>query len=162
MKDASSSYRRTKPCSPAPRFPDLLQPTPFRPMPNFSPRRPTVSLIDLDALRRNFRQIRAKVGPAVKVLSMVKANAYGHGAPEVARTLADEGTDAFGVATLEEGLELRQAGIRLPVLVVAGFYPGDLDRFIESKLTPVAHDPESLAHLEAGASKRGARLKIHL
>jgi alanine racemase len=78
--------------------------------------RPTVCFVDLNALGWNFRQIRAKVGPHVKVLSMVKANGYGHGATAVAKALAAEGSDAFGVATAEEGIELRQAGIRTPIL----------------------------------------------
>ena len=53
---------------------------------------------------------------------MVKANGYGHGAAAIAKALAAEGSDAFGVATLEEGVELRQAGIRTPILVLAGAY----------------------------------------
>jgi alanine racemase len=124
--------------------------------------RPTISLIDLDALRWNFRQIRAKVGPDVKILSMVKANGYGHGAPRIAEALAAEGSNAFGVATVEEGLELRGVGIRAPILVVAGAYAGQLDRFMENKLTPVVQDAESLALLDDSASKRGTTLKVHL
>ena len=61
--------------------------------------RPTACFVDLNALRWNFRQIRCKVGPEVKILSMVKANGYGHGAAAVAKALAAEGSDAFGVAT---------------------------------------------------------------
>ena len=61
--------------------------------------RPTVCFVDLNALGWNFRQIRSKVGPQVKVLSMVKANGYGHGATAIAKALAAEGSDAFGVAT---------------------------------------------------------------
>lgn len=124
--------------------------------------RPTLALVDLDALRWNYRQIRAKVGPDVQILSMVKANAYGHGARRIAEVLAAEGCDAFGVATLEEGLELREAGIQAPILVVGGAYPEQLDRFKEDKLTPVVHDPESLARLDDGARKRGLRFKVHL
>jgi alanine racemase len=124
--------------------------------------RPTFSLIDLDALRWNFRQIRAKVGADVKILAMVKANGYGHGAPRIAKALAAEGSDAFGVATVEEGIELRGAGIRAPILVVAGAYPEQLDLFMENKLTPVVHDAESLVRLDDGAKKRGTTLKVHL
>ncbi len=80
--------------------------------------RPTFCLIDLEAIRWNFRQARNKVGAGVKILSAVKANAYGHGVREVAATLEDEGTDAFGVATVEEGIELRNEGRKLPVLVL--------------------------------------------
>jgi alanine racemase len=131
-------------------------------MPTIPEGRPTASLIDLDALRWNFRQIRAKVGPDVKILPMVKANGYGHGAPRIAEVLAAEGSDAFGVATVEEGIELREAGIRALILVVAGAYPEQLDLFMENKLTPVVHDAESLARLDDGARKRGATFKVHL
>jgi len=131
-------------------------------MPTISPGRPTVALIDLDALRWNFRQIRTKVGPGVKILSMVKANGYGHGAPRIAEALAAEGSDSFGVATVEEGVELRAAGIRAPILVVAGAYPDQLDLFTHNKLTPVIHDAESLARLDDGARKRDATIKVHL
>ena len=131
-------------------------------MPTIPEGRPTVALIDGDALRWNFRQIRAKVGSDVKILSMVKANGYGHGAPRIAEVLAAEGSDAFGVATLEEGLELRAAGIRAPILVVAGAYPERLDLFMENKLTPVVHDAESLVRMDDGAKKRGTTLKVHM
>ena len=132
------------------------------PMPINPSGRPTVALVDLDALRRNFRQIRTTVGPGVKILSMVKANGYGHGGPRIAEALAAEGSDSFGVATVEEGLELRAAGIRAPILVVAGAYPEQLDLFAENKLTPIVHDAESLARLDEGARQRGATLKFHL
>jgi alanine racemase len=72
--------------------------------------RPTHCLIDLAALRWNFQQVKNAVARGVKVLSIVKANAYGHGACEAAKTLAKAGSDGFGVATLEEGIELREAG----------------------------------------------------
>ena len=131
-------------------------------MPAIPAGRPTASFIDLAALRWNFRQIRAKVGPEVKILSMVKANAYGHGAARITEALAAEGSEAFGVATLEEGIELRQGGIRAPVLVVAGAYEEQLDLFTEYQLTPVVHDAESLARLHDRARQRGAPFKFHL
>src|SRR5918994_4505917 len=106
--------------------------------------RPTFCFIDLDALHWNFRQIRSKVGTEVKVLAMVKANAYGHGAQAVAEALAAEGSDAFGVATVEEALELRQSGIRQPIIVLAGVYPEQVDKFLENRLTPVVHEIQTL------------------
>ena len=124
--------------------------------------RPTLCTIDLAALRWNFRQVRAKVSSQVKILSMVKANAYGHGAPAVARALAEEGSDAFGVATLEEGLELRQAGIRSPILVVAGLFLEQLDQYFENDLTPVAYDIDSLRRLENAVQARSATMNVHL
>jgi alanine racemase len=124
--------------------------------------RPTLCFVDLNALRENFRQIKKKVGPKVKILSMVKANAYGHGAPAVARALAAEGSDAFGVATLEEGIELRQAGIRQPIIVLAGVYLEQLDLFLQNDLIPVLHELETLRALEKTLAGQGMTLPIHL
>ena len=126
------------------------------------PGRPTLCFIDLDALRWNFRQIKQKIGPPVKILSMVKANAYGHGAPAVAQALAAEGSDAFGVATLEEAIELRQAGIRQLIIVLAGNYLEQLDQCFEHALTVVVHEIENLKQLEAAVRKRGTPLNVHV
>ena len=124
--------------------------------------RPTFCFIDLGALRWNFRQIKERVGPTVKILAMIKANAYGHGAPAVAQALAAEGCDAFGVATLEEGVELRQAGIRTAILILAGVYPEQVDQFLQNTLTPVLHELETLRKLDVALQDRGTTLKIHL
>ena len=96
--------------------------------------RPTHCCIDHAAVRWNLRQIKKTIGPHVKILSMVKANAYGHGAVEVARTLAKSGSDAFGVATVEEGIELRRARITQPILVLAGVYLEQLDQFLAKQI----------------------------
>ena len=124
--------------------------------------RPTFCLIDLDALRWNFRQVREKVGPKVKILSMVKANAYGHGAPAVAHILAAEDSDAFGVATFEEGIELGQAGIRQPIIVLAGVYLDQLDQFLRHNLTAIVHEVDGLRRLDAAVSTLGTTLDVHL
>ena len=124
--------------------------------------RPTVCSIDLDALAWNFRQIRSKVGPQVKVLSMVKANGYGHGAPAIAKTIADEGGDAFGVATLEEAVELRRTGIRQSILVLAGAYSDQIDQFFDHALVPVIHALEGLKELDLAVHRRKRTLNVHL
>src|ERR1700730_16083411 len=85
-------------------------------------RRPTWAEIDLDALASNFRVIRDRVGPDVRILAAVKAEAYGHGAVQCARRLETEGVDWFGVALPEEGVELRRAGITKPILCLGGFW----------------------------------------
>jgi alanine racemase len=131
-------------------------------MAEFPPGRPTVAFIDHDALRWNLRQVRAKVGAQVKILSMVKANAYGHGAAAISKTLAAAGGDAFGVATLEEGIELRQAGAREPILFLAGAYEDQLDQVFAFSLTPVIHKLDGLRQLEAALLRRGAKLDVHL
>ncbi|MGZ9220436.1 MAG: alanine racemase, partial [Candidatus Binatia bacterium] len=122
------------------------------------PGRPTRCVIDHRALRWNFKQIRALVGARVKILSMVKANGYGHGAVAVATTLAGAGSDAFGVATVEEGIELRRARIKQPILVLAGVYLEQLEQFLKNRLTPVIHEVATLKLMD----KRLQRLKATL
>ena len=124
--------------------------------------RPTYCTIDLAALRWNFNQVKKLVGPRVKVLSVVKANAYGHGAVACARALADAGSDAFGVATVEEAIELRDAGIRAPMLVLTSICPEQLDEFLKHDLTPALSDTQTMSALEKLLQKRSAQLKFHL
>jgi alanine racemase len=124
--------------------------------------RPTHCGIDHAALRWNLGQIKKIIGPRVKILSMVKANAYGHGAVEVARTLAKSGCDAFGVATVEEGIELRRARISQPILVLAGVYLEQLDQFLRNKLTPVIHEVATLRTLDKAVQAHKKKLKVQL
>jgi alanine racemase len=123
--------------------------------------RPTRCSIDLAALRWNLRQISQKIADT-RILCMVKGNAYGHGAAPVARALADEGAYGFGVATFEEAIELREAGVRRPILVLAGTYPDQVGRFVEHQLTAAAHDVAALKSLEAAAQERGATVAVHV
>jgi len=86
--------------------------------------RPVWAEISLDAIAANFRAIRKWVGGR-KVLAVVKADAYGHGGPPVARELERAGADCFGVTCVSEGAELRDAGIRRPILVLTGWWDGE-------------------------------------
>ena len=124
--------------------------------------RPTFCAVDLYPLRHNFREVRRKVGPGVKILSVIKANAYGHGALQVARVLEKEGSDGFGVATLEEAIELRRGEVRSPILVLAGIYPEQVDDLLKHHLTPVIGELEVMRKLESAAQRRGAKLDFHL
>jgi alanine racemase len=119
-------------------------------------------LIDLAALRWNFQQVRNSIAPGVKILSVVKADAYGHGAPEVARVLAEAGSDGFGVATLEEGIELRKSGIKSPILVLTAVYPEQLGEFLRHCLTPAVSDLHTLHEMEKLLRKRSRSLNFHL
>jgi len=130
--------------------------------PVFPPGRPTICAIDHEALRSNLRQIRDKVGSRVKILCMVKANGYGHGAAEISQTLVGAGADAFGVATLEEAVQLRQAGIQALLIVLAGVFPDQLGTFVQHKLTPVVHDSLSLKALDRESSRRHVQVGVHL
>ncbi len=117
-------------------------------------RRPTWAEIDLNNLAANFNQIKQRVSPAARVMAVVKANAYGHGAVECARRLASEGADWFGVALPEEGIELRAAGITQPVLCLGGFWPGQAALCIQHRLTPVVYRARHDRVAESGGTER--------
>ena len=103
----------------------------------------------------NIRAIRAWIGPSRKLLCVVKANAYGHGAVAVGRRAQSEGADYLGVAMVEEGIELRRAGVELPVLVLGAFESSQISAMVESRLTPSVYSIASLsAVLEAGRRLR--------
>ena len=96
------------------------------------------AIIRLDALRHNLASIRAQL-PDARVMAVVKANGYGHGAVPLAQALGDE-ADAFGVACCEEASELREAGVNGPILLLEGvFDPGELEQVEDLELQPVLH-----------------------
>jgi alanine racemase len=122
--------------------------------------RPAWAEVSLSALTGNLAAIRAYVNPPSekrktprKVLSIVKGNAYGHGGPQVARILEKAGSDWFGVASAGEGIEIRKAGVRAPILVLGGFWPGEEKNLLQHKLTPAIHRCEQLLAFEAAAAK---------
>jgi alanine racemase len=126
------------------------------------PRRPTWAEIDLDQLAANFDQIKIRVGATARIMAVVKANAYGHGAVECARRLAAEGADWFGVALPEEAIELRRAGIHQPILCLAGFWPGQAAACIQHKLTSVVYHVDMLAALNQAATEAGSIADVHV
>ena len=109
--------------------------------------RPTRAEVNLAALRHNLRVVERHAGDA-KVWAVLKADGYGHGAPAVARTLERAGAHGFCVALLEEGVELREAGIRAPILVMGGYYGGAHAEVLARGLVPVVYD---LAQIEGFA-----------
>ncbi len=130
--------------------------------PNEITGRPTWAEIDLDALAHNYKLIRERVGPDVKILAAVKANAYGHGAVESARRLEKEGVDWFGVALPEEGIELRQAGISRPVLCLGGFWQGQEAVCLQYQLTPVIDRLDETESFDRAARDAGVTANVHL
>jgi alanine racemase len=123
--------------------------------------RPVWAEISLTAIIHNLRLIQKQVGRKRKILAVVKANAYGLGAVAISRALAKAGTDWFGVTCTAEGMELRDAGIRQPILLLTGFWPGEEKRLLKYRLTPTVTRVEQLGLLErAAASRRNARGKL--
>lgn len=124
--------------------------------------RPTWAEIDLDALAYNFREVRARVGAGVKVMCVVKADAYGHGAAECARRLEAEGADWFGVATPEEGFALRRAGVSRPLLCFGGFWDGQAEACLAHGVTPVVYRLDMASALDAAARAAGVTADVHV
>jgi alanine racemase len=127
--------------------------------------RPVWAEISLQAILRNLRVIRRHIGGKRMVLAVVKSNAYGLGSVPVSKALQKAGTEWFGVTCANEGIELREAGIRKRVLVLTGFWPGEEKRLIENNLTPTVTRVDDLRHLERAAKsadRKSARLPFHL
>jgi alanine racemase len=124
--------------------------------------RPTWAEIDLDALARNLHSIRDFIGEGIKVMGVVKANAYGHGAVECSRRLEAEGVDWLGVATVEEAVELREAGVITPILSFGSFWPGQEQLLFHHNITPAVFDLERAGSLDAVARELGITKNVHL
>lgn len=125
--------------------------------------RPTLAVVDRSALRANFAEVRKRVPQSVAVLAVVKADAYGHGATEVARVLEKEGARAFGVATVEEGVQIRDAGvIHAEVVVLAGFVADQVEDIFRHRLTPVVCDLEMGRILDQRLRGSTRALPVHV
>ncbi len=124
--------------------------------------RPTRAEINLAALRHNLRVLQRVAGGA-RVWCVLKADAYGHGAKGVARTLERAGASGICVALLEEGIELREAGIRVPILVMGGYYGRAWGELLHHELTPMVHDLSQIEPLAEEVRYSGGRpLPVHL
>lgn len=118
--------------------------------------------VSLKRIAENFRSVRAAVGAAVEVACVVKAEAYGHGGIEVARTLVAEGARWLAVSSVEEGVALRRAGLETRILVMADTMREGRPELFEFRLTPVVHGLEDLRELNDLARREGRRLAYHL
>jgi alanine racemase len=128
--------------------------------------RPTVARVDLDTIKRNYRAIvehvSADCGHAPRVIAVVKANAYGHGAAPVARALEDAGASLVACADIEEGAALRAAGVRAEILVFGALSVSDLDGLFECRLTPTISTPGAARAVHAAAARHKRPLRYHL
>lgn len=127
--------------------------------------RPTWASVDLSALAHNYHVIKKGLPKKIGIMAMVKADAYGHGAVPVSKTLEGAGVRALGVATVEEGIELREAGIKAPIIVMGGLMgagPSASQKMIEADLTPVIHSKGVLDAIEADARRARKKAGVHL
>jgi alanine racemase len=128
--------------------------------------RPTVARIDLTAIRSNFQAIsrflRAGARDVPRVIAVVKANAYGHGAPQVGLALEEAGAAMLACADIEEAIVLREAGVRAPILVFGALSVSNLDGVFTHNLTPTISTPGAARALQAAAARHRVRLHCHL
>lgn len=124
------------------------------------PSRPTYLEVNLLRLKQNLENIRDFVKPA-KVMAVLKANAYGHGVDGVAPFI-EPFTDYIGLALVEEGIHLREMGIKKPILIMGGCLPDQVPLFIKNDLILAASTPELLETADQLAGLAGKKLKVHL
>jgi alanine racemase len=118
--------------------------------------------INLTLLQKNLAIIRSYLGGHTKLLGVVKHDAYGHGACVIAEFLAANGIDYLGVGRVAEGVELRQAGITIPILVMGFSLAGEAERIIRYQLTPTVGDREFADALQHACDVRQSNVKIHI
>ena len=129
--------------------------------------RPTVARVDLDAIRSNYSAISefvasSRTTPAPRIIAVVKANAYGHGAEQVGLALERAGAAMLACADIEEGIVLREAGVRAPILVFGALSVSDLDGLFTHDLTPTISTPSAARAVQTAAAKHKVRLACHL
>jgi alanine racemase len=119
--------------------------------------------VDLDALRQNITSLRARVGPRVKILAVVKADAYGHGLPQIARVLMQTGIYGFGVANLTEAIVVRQlGGPGWPILMFGSALAFELDKLVEHEIITTISSADEARQLNAAAARHHRVHPIHV
>ncbi|HEU5397381.1 MAG TPA: alanine racemase [Verrucomicrobiae bacterium] len=126
------------------------------------PLRPAWTEIDLGKLRRNLQLIRGDLPKAVRLMAVVKDEAYGHGALDVARIALEEGAWGFGLSTLEEAMVLRDAGIQAPLLLLGERQEPELEWCVAHDLTVCVNEPHTVRALAKTAAKFNKRVPAHL
>ena len=120
----------------------------------------TYAAIDLDAIEYNYKNVRAKLPDGVKLLAVIKADAYGHGAVEIGRFLSGK-CDFFGVACIEEALELKKAGIETPIIVLGRVFPWDHAAAVKYDIRIPIFSLEDALSLSSEAVKQGKTAPFH-
>ncbi|SHF03433.1 alanine racemase [Seinonella peptonophila] len=124
--------------------------------------RDTVIEVDLDAIAHNVKEFKRHIGPEIQVMAVVKANAYGHGAVYVAREALAAGATYLGVSFVDEAIELREAGITAPILVLSFTPPEAYSLAIQHRLALTIYEKELLAPLQAAALAADQKVKVHI
>jgi alanine racemase len=118
--------------------------------------------IDLKAIAHNVAELRRITQPQARLMAVVKANGYGHGAIEIAQCALQNGAAALGVARIEEGIRIRQAGIQTPILIFGYTLPQQAAELLAHDLTACVYTAESARKLSGTAASLGKKIKVHL
>ena len=124
--------------------------------------RATKAEINLEAFRHNLRVIKRLVGPSVATMAIVKADAYGHGAIQCARTALDEKVNYLGVGIVQEGIELREIGISSPILILGGVYPDEVQNLIKYNLSTSLSNLDLARAISKQAQYAGKVVSVHI
>jgi len=123
--------------------------------------RPTWAEVDLSAIAHNYKWLKKRLSAETRLLAVVKANAYGHGMIEVSKRLIECGVDFFAVASVDEAAELRQKGIKKPVLILGGILPDEIDGVLKYDCLQAVADTELAGELNRRAARRKKKARIH-
>ncbi len=123
--------------------------------------RPTRVEVNLESLKENYQSVKKHIG-SVKIMPILKANAYGHGLVRIAHFYQELGVDYLGVAVVEEGILLRQYGINVPILILGGIWENQIPLFIKNDLTITASSIDKLRQIEETAGQLKKKAKVHL
>jgi len=124
--------------------------------------RPTWAEVDLDNLAHNFTQLKHFLAPQVKMMVCVKADAYGHGITQVANRLVSCSADYLGVASIDEAVKLREAGIKLPILILGMMHHKDIEALFDYKITPNICSEEVMQALDKQATAKDQPIGVHI
>ena len=116
--------------------------------------------VDLEAIAHNFREIKRAVGDDKKIMPVIKADAYGHGLVPVARVLEEKGADFLAVSYVEEGIILRRAGIKIPIVILLGILPEEIEALFIYRLIPIIYRLEIARKLSQEAQKRKTQISV--
>jgi alanine racemase len=118
--------------------------------------------IDLDNIANNIKEIKKHLNPGVRLMGVVKANAYGHGVRETAKIVLENGADALAVAFIDEAIELRRYGIKAPILILGNTCSESIEDLLNYSITPSVYSKEFACELSKLAVKMGKTAKIHI
>ncbi len=118
--------------------------------------------VDLDSFSRNWEELKRLVGPDVRIMQVVKADAYGHGALELSSVALRNGAWALGVANADEGVQLRASGITSPVVILSPSPDSEIGQIVKYGLTPSVSDASFARELQRSARKAGIRVSVHI